>query len=531
MAYILLDDPSINLTLSDPSGSAKVVDSSDSWLGGTAVEVMMRDDNPNMSVNLTFSGMPKSCHSVIYNPIPKGSEGVAAAFYGSVKGVEKTTNVAISVDGNTQVVPIAPNTDPWFSTKTLPDAQHNVAFLKSFPFSLDFIAITPGNDTSLVGKQLIVDDSHPSLAYTGWWTRNTSAQNMPFTGYNVPFGGGFQLTQDVQASATFTFVAGTSVKVYGLSFQDPPPLYPIFNLDGHSQPRLNDATKTQTNFLWFSHDDLSPGSHVLTIEFDPALSRPGGVFALDYVLYSPSFPSIASQGNYTGVTAGATTSPGQSPTGLPSSSSTNSDHDSKAVLIGAPVGAVVGTLVLACLIFVFRKKIFSRLAPPAMKRDLKRRPTPLTKGEEFPPLGPVPAAASLVNPFSEPYSPTSGGPSGGLDSIVSPGSLGITNSGSQNGSRIQLVVQGGNPDMVQVPPPEKSSWRTPGGLNHPSSATSGPSAGAGPSSGMTVDRTQRIQGLVNELQQEIVAGGIVVTPETDDVSPPPYELPNRRANP
>ncbi|KAG6886619.1 hypothetical protein C0995_006404, partial [Termitomyces sp. Mi166 len=93
-------------------------------------------------------------------------------------------------------------------------------------------------------------------------------------------------------------------------------------------------------------------------------------------------------------------------------------------------------------------------------------------------------------------------------------------------------------DMVQVPPPEKPLAKS-SGRQASLSATASTSAGAGPSTsievkthgtdGMDASRTEEIQGLVDKLQQAIAAGGIVVTPESDGASPPPYELPGKRA--
>lgn len=144
--------------------------------------------------------------------------GISAAFYGS--GIfNKTANATIFIDGAKTVMSISSFQDPWFSTKILPDSQHNVTF-ETLPdgFVIDYMAITPGNDTFLVGEQLIVDDADTSLTYTGQWIRNTTT-TIPvrsnwgtllgpgLSAYNATsFGGGFQETEDPHASFNFTFI-------------------------------------------------------------------------------------------------------------------------------------------------------------------------------------------------------------------------------------------------------------------------------------------------------------------------------------
>ncbi|KAG6878803.1 hypothetical protein C0992_007647 [Termitomyces sp. T32_za158] len=219
-----------------------------------------------------------------------------------------------------------------------------------------------------------------------------------------------------------------------------------------------------------------------------------------------------------------------------------------AVLIGAPVGGVIGILLLACLLFLFRRKIFSGLATSGKKRS---PPILIERDGRVYLRSPCSSGSKFGQSFSEPYldipdshstAPSSSGPHS-------------VSTRSQGGSGIQLIVQGGSlgspgktvssipsvgvADMVQTPPPEKSLSKSSSGLQHPSSLIVGTSAArAGPSSvevrthgteGMGTIQTQQIQGLVNQLQQAIASGGIVVTPENEGASPPPYEQPGKRA--
>ncbi|KAG6902690.1 hypothetical protein C0995_012830 [Termitomyces sp. Mi166 len=265
--------------------------------------------------------------------------------------------------------------DPWFSTKTLPDGQHDVTF-ENLPggFVIDYMTITPSNDTFLIGKQLIVDDTDPSLIYSGQWTRNTTTLlinpdfNPESSTYNATsFGGDFLETGDQKASVKFTFtvtssknrssVPGTSVGVYGFYDSKYTPLFSTFDIDGVNQGSNYGFSDylAQAHYPWFeSGPSLSPGSHVLTITFDNPLSislGPGGRFTLDYIIYTSSFSSLAAQAK--------------------------SNHSNKrSILIGAIVGSVVGILLVACLVFMLRKKLIARrisanarLAPEPFRND------------------------------------------------------------------------------------------------------------------------------------------------------------------
>ncbi|KAG6888264.1 hypothetical protein C0992_009120 [Termitomyces sp. T32_za158] len=277
--------------------------------------------------------------------------------------------------------------DPWFSTKTLPDGQHNITF-EALPdgFVIDYMAITPGNDTILIGKQLIVDDTDPSLTYTGQWVRNTTAAipvrsdwgdllGPGLSKYNATsFGGGFHETEDPQASVNFTFI-GSSVSVYGFYDFKYPSLPATFTIDGNNDFinfHLSDYLE-QASFLWFESSGLLPGSHILSVTFkDPSSSiqNPGGRFTLDYIVYTPSFPSLAKQGDPTSVTSSSFQSPSSTRQISLPTATTSSHSVSTAVLIGAPIATIVGILLVACLVYFFRrwtvnKKIraMARLAP------------------------------------------------------------------------------------------------------------------------------------------------------------------------
>lgn len=60
-----------------------------------------------------------------------------------------------------------------FSSPVLPDGKHTITYATSFssktPPTFDYLTVTPGPSTPLSGKTLAVDDTDPSLIYSGKW--------------------------------------------------------------------------------------------------------------------------------------------------------------------------------------------------------------------------------------------------------------------------------------------------------------------------------------------------------------------------
>ncbi|KAG6870780.1 hypothetical protein C0995_010706, partial [Termitomyces sp. Mi166 len=346
MAYILADSPSRLTASGQVSGLFRA---DDLCYGGFAVDLSSEADS-------TFS-----------------FSGVSAAFYGfTIRDLinDIPTLGTILIDGKAYNAPDRKQfTSPYFSTPTLPDGQHDVTFKGDFPLILDYAVVTASNTTSLSGERLIVDDGDASLTYSANWIRNTSGIWID-SFFSMPSGGAVHQTQDPRSSATFTFI-GTSVSVYGIYDERLPVLMPVFTLDGEEGKTLDPPSSTEMNVLWYTGDSLAPGKHTLSIQFDSSTS---GYFALDFITYIPSFSSLAAlQGKPTGVVSSsapsltsanpssASTSTGQS---MGSSGSSNSHM---GVLIGAPVGGVVGILLLACLLFLLRRKIFPGLTASGKK--------------------------------------------------------------------------------------------------------------------------------------------------------------------
>ncbi|KAG6902691.1 hypothetical protein C0995_012831 [Termitomyces sp. Mi166 len=403
-------------------------------------------------------------------------------------------------------MPISSFKDPWFSTRTLPYGQHNITF-EELPdgFVIDYMTIIPDNDTTLVERQLVVDDTDPALVYIGQWTRNITT-TLPVQSdwellgpdssiYNATsFGGGFQETEDPRASVKFTFIGALPLITSHNSlkmFVGTRHIYKCvtFTIDGKDQDTEFgfNSYLTQANYLWSESAGLPPGNHVLAITFGDPFSTSdsrGGRFTLDYIIYTPSFSSLATQGDpISAVSSSIQTPLSTRQIGFPTTgtSSAISHSEDNSVLIGALVGTVVGILLVAFLVFVFRRRIATK------KNQTTSRLVP-------DPYRGVPnsAAASLIS--QDPHIVESQGRSTGTD-------------------------------VAQVLPPDRPFPRLPDRLQRPSPATVDSPAVVGavwlPSAEVRMDaiaavnRAQRIQELANELQQEIVVDGRVVSPHSN----------------
>ncbi|KAG6827434.1 hypothetical protein H0H92_011813 [Tricholoma furcatifolium] len=470
------------------SSSEITVQEDDGYLNGTATQY-------RQSTTLLFSG-------------------IAVGFYGSAESLWSNIPIQVYIDGQ-QVANATPEyfqaVTLFYQSPTLSDGQHNVTVIQDdYYINLDYMLVTPGNETFLAGDPIVVDDTDPSIVYQGSWTSNNTLLTADGLVYRYPFENAFHQTQDSQASVTFNFT-GTAVGVYGVYDANTPFPQVTFTLDGQQTVASNTNTsQTDINYLWYSGSSLSPTNHTLSIDF--AGVDPIGRFSLDYIIYSPSFVQQQVNSTTTGVPDG-------------SSGSASASHPAKphTVLIGALVGSIAGVLLLSLLAFRFRKQIFPCFSKSPTGR--KSRPVTLLEAEEFPPPGPIPDTASVIQPFAEL-------PTHVRSSVVSNESAGPHALASSTGSREtverKLIAQGGSDSgMREVPGSKAFLAKVYGQGSHSRNGSAGSTSNdirIPLGGGVDSVRAERIQGLVNELQQEIAASGIVVTHTgRDGAFPPPYE--------
>jgi hypothetical protein len=55
----------------------------------------------------------------------------------------------------------------WYQSPTLPSEHHSVTISQTQGEAVDYVVITPGDDTPLSGETLMVDDTYSGIHYSG----------------------------------------------------------------------------------------------------------------------------------------------------------------------------------------------------------------------------------------------------------------------------------------------------------------------------------------------------------------------------
>ncbi|KAG6833831.1 hypothetical protein H0H87_011765 [Tephrocybe sp. NHM501043] len=348
MATIFLDDTSSHITYVNyryPNVNWQTT-TSNSFVGGSVVEIQAP-----VTLSVVFT---------VNDHI-----GVSFTIYGlTISSVE----MGVTVDNGTRqtVTALGATTDtdrstvwPWYTSPTLSDSTHNVT-LSDPALMLDYILVTAGNDTPLRGERLLVDDGDPAITYTGSWTRNTSTL-IGSDGYlRKPVGNSTRQSNDTGATMTFTFT-GTSLSLVGpCNFADDPNHINIF-MDGSEVPRrIPTATSIpDPTFVWYSTDSLAAGNHtvkVLVVDVSPS----PGKFTLDYILYSPSFDTLATK---TSSTLDPTTNSNSSTGSSTNPGAATAENTHTSISNGAIAGIVIGVIVAAIVIllaFWYKRRVMQR---------------------------------------------------------------------------------------------------------------------------------------------------------------------------
>ncbi|KAF8060251.1 hypothetical protein FPV67DRAFT_1513958 [Lyophyllum atratum] len=419
MATIVLDDSTNRISYGGAAGSdggwSRV--QVQRFFGGSAIW-------PPFSVRPDANG-----DTGTYGTFSITFQGTSIAFTGNTPPHPMSQTILVSIDGGTPSQASYSDQSPpsalqWYKSPSLSEGTHTVSITHMAGVSVDFMTITAGQNTPLSGERLIVDDDDSAITYSGNWARKTGryrSKDLPSTG--LPYGGATHQSGTSGSSATFQFT-GTSVEVYSLfDWSHLGTLGVTYTIDSSPSPRTHSVTTDtaeykegilhRENFLLFSSDSLSPGDHTLKIEVTSSTN--GATLVLDYILYKPSFDTLAAKpvlkpppitpaSSSVGPSASGSTQTSVTPSsgiasgsssgmgtntipGAPSASSSSSNGSgatsnsgsnsaadtgsnlpaSRSIPAGAIVGGVVGGLaIVAFLIFLvlYRKRISGRSSPP-----------------------------------------------------------------------------------------------------------------------------------------------------------------------
>lgn len=208
-----------------------------------------------------------------------------------------------------------------------------------------------------------------------------------------PFGLVVYLHSLLKPSTVADNKIGTSAALYGLfSFDvfgsisatytmDGSPISKIYSVNA-SSPEYTSGVQQLENYLLYSNDSLPSGDHTLRIQITDCVSQ---MFALDYIIYTPSFVTLGSKPSLPISAPSSSGSPNPSSTVLQTSSlsslrsstpsstlvaskpntQSNTSSSPTAAIVGGVLGGVIFLvlLILACLLWRRKSKRRTLLLP------------------------------------------------------------------------------------------------------------------------------------------------------------------------
>ncbi|KAJ7579717.1 hypothetical protein C8J56DRAFT_795901, partial [Mycena floridula] len=239
----------------------------------------------------------------------------------------------------------------WYQSPLLAEGLHILNITNAITGNLttfvDFMTVTPGNSTKLDGRTLMVDDTYSGIEYDSNWSMvNDSAATSDYA-----FQGTTHLAYKPGSTFSFSY-AGTNMTLYGvfrgdkvgsldiaISVDEQPSIHQSYNASSA------EFSVPQPNFALFSTGDFDAGTHTVTVNLTRCENQ---LLVLDYILYTPSFSTLATMPNLTNSIT-------------PSTTLNDTNKKPIAAIVGGTVGGVV-LLSLFGLLFAWRWK-HRRAAP------------------------------------------------------------------------------------------------------------------------------------------------------------------------
>ncbi|THU98137.1 hypothetical protein K435DRAFT_856961 [Dendrothele bispora CBS 962.96] len=327
-------------------------------------------------------------------------EGTSIAFIGSSPQSSLPQSFRLSIDGSEDVTMTYPEPElsfQWYMSPILEDSLHQIEISELIHTNVDFAVITVGDNTSLTGQTIILDDSSPEITWNGKWQEETNQTFDPSGSGEYhpirPLKNGTHTSTSVGDSMTFQF-AGTAIDVYGIfNWNLSGSVVVDFTIDGTSNTSKSfsatidrpDRVDVSLNYLLFNTTGLSSGNHTLKIDVADVVGSQS--FTIDYLTYQPSFNSLRDKPDFTSMSAGSGTSStatiDASPSGGTGPIATESPmpvlrHVNIRKVVGSVVGSVAVLSVLAIFLWCRRSR---RVGTPLNNRSrLIPRPLPITSG-------------------------------------------------------------------------------------------------------------------------------------------------------
>ncbi|KAJ7571942.1 hypothetical protein C8J56DRAFT_1083855, partial [Mycena floridula] len=226
---------------------------------------------------------------------------------------------------------------------------------------LDYIAVSPGKETPLLGRTLMVDDMYSGLSFGSGWVTTETVFNLDSNFLAFPFQNTTHTALTPGSMFSFSYT-GSSLSLYGVfdwdqlgsyeltsTINDELPVSKTFDARNDSNP---EAYHQQLNFVLFFRE-LEAGNHTATFTLSKCVNQ---TLIVDYITYKPSFSSLSTMPNLTGSTFSLPSNTSTAdPTSLtnPSLPAPNNSANSKLHIAPLVAGLMAGLALLSCLILLF----------------------------------------------------------------------------------------------------------------------------------------------------------------------------------
>ncbi|PBK67112.1 hypothetical protein ARMSODRAFT_339052 [Armillaria solidipes] len=199
-------------------------------------------------------------------------EGISIAFTGNTPGTSNKQDFSVSIDGADAYVASYPSSAEylqWYMSPTLEEGNHTITLSEMNNIDVDYAIVAVGNQTTVQGKDILVDDTSNATVWTGNWQTNTSTLAHVTRVFvdNHPLGNSTKDSSTAGDSFSFQFT-GTNVSVFGaqrLSIIGG--ISAGFSVDGEKTTTFSTTSNASgndiANTMFFSSPVLTSGAHTL----------------------------------------------------------------------------------------------------------------------------------------------------------------------------------------------------------------------------------------------------------------------------
>ncbi|KAK0443901.1 uncharacterized protein EV420DRAFT_1013687 [Desarmillaria tabescens] len=296
-------------------------------------------------------------------------EGISIAFTGNTPPGTNKQTFSVFIDEAYAYVASYPSQAEymqWYMSPTLEEGSHTITLTEMDETDVDYALVGVGDQTTVLGKDLLVDDTSDRIIWTGDWKTNKGTLMYITEPYivNHPLGNSTKDSKTVGDSFSFEFT-GTNVSVFGIQRNSIVGVISAdFSVDGGETTTFSTTSASSgndlANTMFFSSSILDFGVHTLIMNITDVAGDQS--LKLDYLTYSnqvsnsnsSSSPSSSSASSSSSNLPSSSTS--DSPSGSSPSYSPSKTTNSKGIVGGVVGGGVALLLIIAGALFWWRRK-------------------------------------------------------------------------------------------------------------------------------------------------------------------------------